>query len=71
MASKAMAMPSEDNWQARNDHDTLERACQIMADRIRMRAVLTEHNRQKVADQHLTKLLAGHRSGRLRRLKGY
>lgn len=62
------ASPSESDWRARGDHDTLERACEIMADRIRMRNVIREHSRQARADRHLDKLL---KAGRLRRYKGY
>lgn len=55
---------SEDDWRARNDHDTLMRACEVMADKIRMRGVMREHTRQARAERKMGSLLAKFKTGK-------
>lgn len=64
-AEKLATSSSEDDWRARNDHDTLMRACEVLGDKLRMRGVMREHRRKEMAEKGMERLLARHRSGRL------
>lgn len=61
MAEKATVAPA-DPWRAESDHGTLTRACEIMADRLRMKEVLKFHAKKRAGEKKLDRILAGHRS---------
>lgn len=59
--AKQTAISSEDSWRAESDHSTLQRACEIMADRIRMRAVMQYHEKTSRAQKKMASMLSGYR----------
>jgi hypothetical protein len=67
--SIAKSAPSDNDWRAEDDQRTLMRACEIMADRVRMNSVIKVQAKQKAAVGHLDTLLARHK--RAGKLKGY
>jgi hypothetical protein len=57
-----MKSSSEYDWRAREDHSTLMRAAEVMADRVRVRAVIKCNDQKKKEQTTLNEMLAGYRS---------
>lgn len=53
--------PSTD-WKAESDHRSLMSAAEVMADRVRMRGVIVQQNKQRRAMATMEKMLAGFRN---------
>ena len=59
----AAASPSvDDGWRGESDYNSLQRACEIMADKIRMKGVLRHQSKQRAVDAKMSTILARHRS---------
>lgn len=65
MARYTSAPAPVDDYRGESDHGTLMRACEVMADKIRMKGVLRHHNKQQTAEKSLNKMLARHRAGKV------
>lgn len=57
-----MKSSGEIDWRARDDHSTLMRAAEVMADRLRVRAVIKCNDRKQKEQKTLNEMLAGYRS---------
>lgn len=58
MANKASVSPSENDWRAESDHRTIQQACEIMADKIRMKGVLRQHAKMEEGKKKMSAMLA-------------
>lgn len=74
MASKyaGEAVSTSDNdWRAESDHRTLMNACEIMADRLRMRGVMRHHEKTTRANSKMASILSSFRRGKSPHRGGY
>lgn len=52
---------TQEDWRAENDHGTLMRAAEVMADKIRMKGVMAHMKKSRRAISHMEQMLAFHR----------
>lgn len=60
-----MKTASDNDWRGESDYRSLQNACEIMADRVRMRGVLRHSSKQREANAKMSKMLAGYRTKKL------
>ena len=63
----AGAMPEgHDDYRSESDYNTIQRACEVMCDKIRMRGVLRHSAKVKAADAKMSTLLTKFRTGKMK-----
>lgn len=60
----ATAPMQETDYRAESDYNSIQRACEILCDKIRMRGVLRHNAKQQAADDKMSSLLARYRVGK-------
>jgi hypothetical protein len=63
MAKETAVSPAMDtDWRGESDYGSLQRACEIIADKIRMRGVLRHNAKQRAVNTKMSSMLASFRA---------